>query len=165
MRLKKGDIFYFNAIDDKISIGQIIDKKSVNIYIIVYKTLFDSIDNYNYDWIKEDDIIISTTTLPSLFTHKRWHVIENKPIDNRVKLPNFKIEKLDGVYITDFEGNVLRRTTSNEETFYFFKNTYSPASIVSGIKVFFGKEEQDEYYTKMFYSYVKKRSDETDGNG
>ena len=120
--------------------------------------IYQKNDIIDYETVLLNEVIISTTTLPTFFKLKRWEVLTNlKPLDQNKYIPKYKIETNDGVFMSDIKGKIIRKLSEEEEDFFFFQNSFSPASIVSGIKAFYSLIGMDEYYNKMTYDFVSKR--------
>ena len=158
--MKEGDIFYFKAVNDFYSCGRIITKKKHSIYVVIYKTLFNTFPSEgDVENILCDEVIIVGRTFDILFKNGSWKVLASIKGNFPSNIfPFYKIETNNGVFITDFNGDSIRKASNAEEDFYFFYNEYSPAAIVNGVKAFYGLIIMDDYYKKMTYEFVQKRT-------
>jgi len=147
--------------ENKFIVGQIIQKKKSELYLVAFATLYDniatdpnSIKNYTLD---TPAIIGRTSDL--FFKFRRWTVIGNAEIKaDSSFFPNYKIETLEGVFITTFDRQVIRKASKAEEDFYFFYSQVSPAWFVGAVKAFHGYQNLDHDYIKLTYDYVRQRS-------
>ena len=159
MKLKAGDIFIMEAVKNKLSAGQILSVQKASIYLCIFKRLYNSKDEINLDHALMDEIIVVARTFNIFFNLKRWNVIGNRPIIERNDIyPNYKIETLQGVFITTFNRQVIRKANKDEEDFYFFYNDYTPAVIVAAVQAVFGEIPMTSHYEKLTFDFVSKRS-------
>jgi len=161
MKIKEGDVFTLRVEDNGISVGQILQKNRHDIYLVIFSKLYESIADIKSDFktlINDTPAIVGRTS-ELFFSLKRWNVIGNcSKADDINFYPNYKIETLEGVFITNFDLQVIRKATKEEEDFYFFHNHVSPAYIVSAVMAHHGLREMDRDYIKLTYDYVKRRS-------
>ena len=159
MRIKEGDVFTMSAVDAKISIGQVLQKNKHAIYIVIFSKLYDTIDPDKLNSLLEDVPAIVARTSDLYFKLKRWTVLGNvKKLDTANFYPNYKIETLQGVFVMNFDRQVIRKASKAEEDFYFFYSDFSPAWVVGALQAFHGLKPMDDDYLKLTYDFIKVRS-------
>ena len=160
MKLKKGDLFTIEISEDEFCIGQILQHTKKDIYIVVFEGVYKKpITEKNIEFVKENKPAILARTGDTFFNLKRWVIVANKdPQDRNDYYPNYKIETLDGVFVTTFDRQPIRKASKDEEDFYQFYNYKSPAYVVSAIKAYHGLIPMDDDYKKMTFKFVSKRA-------
>ena len=160
-KVKVGDLFTINAVGTKISIGQVLSVDKRKIYVVVFQKLYDGLEVSSLDLsqIPYGHPAIVGRTVDVFFRLNRWQVIGNAPVVCSMDLfPNYKIETLEGVFVMNFDRQIIRNATKDEESFYFFYNEYSPAYLVSALKAYHGELPLDSDYLKLTYDFLRKRS-------
>lgn len=151
-RIKKGDLFTMEISDDVVVVGQIIEKADRQIFIVVYKNQFESVNEVKLDTVDRNDIMVLGWTMPNFFKLKRWKVITNEKEPVEVLIPNYKVNMTDGVYVMNFKQEVIRKATSEEEKKLKYMTNASPALIVGSVKAVLGLQPMDDGYAKYTYN-------------
>lgn len=160
MILDTGDIFIIDIAENKFCIGQVLQSTKYDIYIVVFEGVFEktiSVEARQSLMTYKPGILCRTGY--TFFELKRWRKITNeKPKDDSRYYPNYKIETLEGVFVTTFDGQPIRKASKKEEEFYQFQNYKSPAYVVSAVKAYHGLIPMDDDYYKLTFEFVSKRA-------
>jgi len=160
MKLNRGDIFTIAISESEFCLGQILQNSKDGIYIIVYEGIYqEPFVEKELEFAVNKKPAILARTGDTYFSLRRWKKIANRLPENRADYyPNYKIETSEGVVITSFDRQPLRKASKDEEDFYQFYNYKSPAYVVSAIKAYHGLIPMDEDYIKLTFEFVSKRA-------
>jgi hypothetical protein len=160
MKVKRGDIFTIQLSNQQVCVGQILQASKDDIYIVAFDGSYNTpVSEKEIDHAINQIPAVLSRTGTTFFSLKRWVKISHKaPDDKSDYYPNYKIETLDGVFITTFDRQPIRKANKDEEEFYQFHDYKSPAYVVGAIEAYHGIKPMDEGYLKMTYEFIRKRA-------
>jgi len=157
MRLKVGDVFTIPIDENRLGLGQIINKPNKDsLIIVVYDFSFDKEIIPSLNGLEEYKILLLGQTLDAKLYHKHWIVIGNNDKNiTSIYLPYYKLgTPPKDIYIVNFKGETLRRATIHEFNTLNYQSIVAPVRYENALKAHFNLLNWDDIYDDLLYSYT-----------
>jgi hypothetical protein len=122
-KLAAGDLFEIPAPDGRTGYGQIIVPGKL-LYVVVFEGLFRGTPP-PCDELARTPLLIGWT-MDALIYHGRWKIVRSCPVPSGLPFPNYKVNVGEDVFVTDFNGKVLRKASDAEAKLLTFRASVSP---------------------------------------
>lgn len=155
LKAKPGDVFLVPIDEHRSYVGQIIDKKRVVLYIVIFDSL---VDNGSPLSVKLDALesrpILGGLTLDARFRPGMWEIIANAPSDGSRFLPAYKTGAvdLDNVMVESFDGRKRRPATNIEAETLPFRTTHAPIGFEKAAKAYAGLADWEDRFDELVQS-------------
>lgn len=156
-RIREGDVFKFRIDEQKYGIGQIIRKHKSAIYIVIFEPCYDNLNSIDLNIAELNPVLIGMTNDAMLKVKGFWEILGNIVVnEEKIIFPNYKVNTVDGLMKTDFEGNIIGKVTKKEESLLLYQKYVTPGVFESAFKAFYKIIPWEERFNSLLYSNVKR---------
>jgi hypothetical protein len=143
-------------VDSRLGYGVVIEGGGVP-YVIILRSIHPTRPELSS--LVDDAIALVGQTMDALIYHGRWQIVFNGyPRRDDVPFPNWKV-RIDGqLVVTDFSGQQVLGSLSEEETALLdFKFSRAPIAYQNALEAIHGLQTWQDSYDQLTPAYAKAR--------
>lgn len=103
----------------------------------------------------DDDIVLAGWTMDALFPHGRWAIRDRKVPVPDIPFPHFKVERDDSVWVTDVDGNFIRRASSAEQGLLDFRFSRAPIGFQKAFEALNSIGDWEDHFDRLTPQYAR----------
>jgi Immunity protein 26 len=159
LKLKIGDVFSIPITKELMGYGQIVLAGTVQ-YIVVFEEAYRKEEKVSAERIVSGKILLVGHTTDARLYHGMWKIIGNAPVPKeRIPFPCYKRSQdtADNIVVVDFEGNILRSASKEEQQLLSYKPNFAPIRFEKVLQAKHGIGSWDKDYDELTVEYARQR--------
>lgn len=152
--LKTGFVFSITLPNDLYLLGQIYHRKGKSVTVVVFeeKLKLEALKEVNIETLTP---FLLVRTFTAKFKVGDWNLLYETNIYATKKVDiKYKVEQVDGTYLVDYEGNILKKLNWLEARKYFFETHVSPMLVETAMLAHFEGKWDKSNNGLLFKNYV-----------
>ncbi|MFE3021511.1 Imm26 family immunity protein [Streptomyces sp. NPDC059256] len=137
---RRGDVLSISVTDEKIVLGQVIEKMRGNFLLAVFPDLLDANSSFDIESLELDEPLFLLETMDIRIKDGIWPIIGNRELANRIPTPEYKVwVEPPGEYRIQYADGRLGVSISPERASVMkLHKSYSPAVVEAALRGFHG---------------------------
>jgi hypothetical protein len=154
---KTGDVFSIPVDETHVGFGHVL-LHMVNaypLYIAVFRPVWPVATLPPMTEIISSEVALLGGSSDALIWHGRWHIAANiRPDLTRYPWPHFICGPPERCHVENFDGQIIRNASTEDQNFYPYRFTRSPIAFQLGLKAIHGCGPWPPKHEELTYAYV-----------
>ena len=153
--LVAGDVFEMCAGEHGFGYGQVI-QPGIAFYASIIKGVHDR--QQSLESLSPESILLLARTTDGCLASGEWRVVGNLPLPSEIPFPKSKVHQEGKLYVTDFEGRLLREASEAEADLYDYSLSVTSPRLQAAWLAHSGLEEARYADPRLTLEHARLRS-------